>query len=66
MIGRIIHYFGTLLLFLAFILLIVTCVSAPAADELGLLKVRLHDRFPDRTPDITFGSFGYCINDILG
>ena len=61
------HHIGTFLLFVATILLIVTCISAPVVHDLGLMKVELggSNRAAAHTT-ITFGTFGYCVNDVNG
>lgn len=59
------HHIGTFLLFAATILLLVTCISAPVVDSLAILKVDLKDQSaPDAS--VTFGTFGYCINNVNG
>ncbi|KAK3370200.1 SUR7/PalI family-domain-containing protein [Podospora didyma] len=61
------HHIGTFLLFVATILLIVTCISAPVVHDLGLMKVELggSNRAAVHTT-INFGTFGYCVNDVNG
>ncbi|KAK4200662.1 SUR7/PalI family-domain-containing protein [Triangularia verruculosa] len=75
-----IHHFGTFLLFSATVLLIITCISAPVVRSIALLKVELpgdsNDNnngefgfLPDQNgndPSISFGVFGYCLNNIYG
>jgi hypothetical protein len=56
------HHIGSFLLFAATILLIVTCISAPVVHNLSILKITYNAN--DRStfsPDITFGTFGYCV-----
>ncbi|KAI0206770.1 pali-domain-containing protein [Astrocystis sublimbata] len=66
-----IHHIGTFFLFAATILLIITDISAPVVSDISLLRVSLDgtdrgDVFggidgDDRSPVITFGTFGYCV-----
>lgn len=54
------HHFGTFLLLVATVLLIVTCISAPVINEISIMKVdfgRLHVGGLKR---VTFGTFGWC------
>lgn len=54
------HHIGTLLIFAATILLLITCISAPVVNDIGILKVKL-DVFNDGHQSVvSFGSFGYC------
>ncbi|KAH9906869.1 pali-domain-containing protein [Xylariomycetidae sp. FL2044] len=62
------HHIGTFLLFSATVLLVITCISAPVVSDISLLKVDLDDRnstlvAENRHPQITFGTFGYCVKD---
>lgn len=56
-----IHHFGSFCLFVATILLIITCISAPVVNEIAMLKVR----FTNNPGKINYGTFGYCA-DIPG
>jgi hypothetical protein len=56
------HHIGTFLLFSATVLLIITCISAPVVNDLALLKVELGGDNSRST--VTFGTFGYCENNI--
>ncbi|KAK3491409.1 SUR7/PalI family-domain-containing protein [Neurospora crassa] len=54
------HHFGTFLLLVATVLLIVTCISAPVVNDISIMKVdfgRLHVGGFKR---VTFGTFGWC------
>ncbi|KAH6655440.1 SUR7/PalI family-domain-containing protein [Truncatella angustata] len=55
------HHIGTFLLLVATVLLIVTCISAPVVNRLSVLKVQLAQNNNEYNPDITFGTFGYCV-----
>jgi len=57
------HHIGTFLLLAATILLIVTCISAPVVHDIGILKVDLGGRNVVNQRKVSFGTFGYCIND---
>jgi hypothetical protein len=56
------HHIGTFLLFSATVLLIITCISAPVVNDLALMKVELGG--DDSRSTVTFGTFGYCENNI--
>ncbi|KAI1817428.1 pali-domain-containing protein [Poronia punctata] len=67
------HHLGTFFLFAATVLLIITDISAPVVSSISLLKVDLggdhrptyfRDEDNERFPGITFGTFGYCTQDI--
>lgn len=60
------HHIGSFLLFSATILLIITCISAPVVHNLSVLKVNLANNNNDFNPDITFGTFGYCVSQSSG
>ncbi|KAF7532322.1 hypothetical protein G7054_g8062 [Neopestalotiopsis clavispora] len=55
------HHIGSFLLFCATILLIITCISAPVVHNLSVLKVNLQDNNNEFSPDISFGTFGWCV-----
>jgi hypothetical protein len=55
------HHIGTFLLFAATVLLIVTCVSSPVVRNLSILKVDYANQ-ADRS--VSFGTFGYCKNNV--
>jgi len=57
------HHIGTFLLLAATVLLIVTCISAPVVHDIGILKVDLGGQNVINQRTVTFGTFGYCIND---
>jgi hypothetical protein len=57
------HHIGTLLLFIALVLLIVTCITAPAVHDLAIMKVVLGNWTGSEHSTVNFGSFGYCITD---
>ncbi|KAI3535749.1 pH-response regulator [Colletotrichum abscissum] len=54
-----IHHFGTFLLLVATILLVITSISAPVVHNISLLTVNLGDTSAGN--EITFGTFGYCV-----
>lgn len=65
------HHIGSFFLFAATILLIVTDISAPVVSDISILRVELgstrsslFDNNSDRSPTITFGTFGYCLHDM--
>ncbi|KAK5657325.1 hypothetical protein OQA88_3389 [Cercophora sp. LCS_1] len=60
------HHIGTFLLLAATVLMIVTCISAPVVNDIALLKVELSSRFASSRPNVAFGTFGYCINNVDG
>jgi len=60
----IVHHIGTFLLFVAFVLLLVTSISAPVINDVSLLKVTLTNRTHQRNSSVTFGTFGHCILDV--
>ncbi|KAI1778665.1 pali-domain-containing protein [Hypoxylon cercidicola] len=61
------HHIGTFLLLAATVLLIITDISAPVVNGISMLKVDLDDRrtSTNRHPTITFGTFGWCVQDAL-
>jgi len=59
------HHIGSFLLLVATILLIVTCISAPVVRDISMLKVTLEDNGNLQHPMVTFGTFGYCIQNAL-
>lgn len=60
----IIHHVGTFFLFLAFVLLLITSISAPVIGDIAILKVTLTNRTDIRNSSVTFGTFGHCILDV--
>jgi hypothetical protein len=59
----IVHHIGTFLLFAASILLLITTISAPVINDIGILKVKLTNGTAGHQSVVTFGTFGYCILD---
>ncbi|KAK1771058.1 pali-domain-containing protein [Phialemonium atrogriseum] len=57
------HHVGTFLLFAATVLLIITCISAPVIKDIAILKVDLGDKQSSDHSTVTFGTFGYCVNE---
>ncbi|KAF2767797.1 pali-domain-containing protein, partial [Teratosphaeria nubilosa] len=55
---------GLLLLFTACILLLITTLSAPIINHVGLLRVTLRNGTTTRHSSVSFGTFGYCILDV--
>ncbi|KAK9782416.1 putative SUR7/PalI family-domain-containing protein [Seiridium cardinale] len=55
------HHIGSFFLLAATVLLIVTSISAPVVHSLSVLKVILPQNNNQYNPDITFGTFGYCV-----
>ncbi|KAI0012711.1 pali-domain-containing protein [Xylariaceae sp. FL0662B] len=68
------HHIGTLLLLAATVLLIITDISAPVVNDISILRVELNGNnrgslsssFDDSSSRITFGTFGYCLQDTTG
>lgn len=60
------HHIGTFLLFAATVLLIITCISAPVVHDLAILKVELGGNSAQDHATVTFGTFGYCQNNVNG
>lgn len=60
------HHIGTFLLFSATVLLIVTCISAPVVHDLAILRVDLGNVAAQDHSTVTFGTFGYCHNNVAG
>jgi hypothetical protein len=56
-----IHHFGSFCLFMATILLIITCISAPVVSHIAMLKVR----YDNNAGNVHYGTFGWCA-DIAG
>lgn len=57
------HHFGTFLLFASAILLLITSISSPVINDIGLLRVKLSNSTSTQDSTLTFGTFGYCILD---
>jgi hypothetical protein len=60
------HHIGTFLLFVACILLIITCISAPVVHDIAILKVDLGAQSAADHRNVAFGTFGYCLNNFNG
>ncbi|KAL9127520.1 MAG: hypothetical protein Q9175_007716, partial [Cornicularia normoerica] len=58
------HWLGVIFLFIAFILLLITTISAPVVRDIAILKVTLANSSSIRHSSVTFGSFGHCILDV--
>ncbi|KAF0329124.1 pH-response regulator [Colletotrichum asianum] len=54
-----IHHFGTFLLLVATVLMVITSISSPVVNNISILTVKLGDASAGN--EITFGTFGYCI-----
>lgn len=54
-VGTIIHYFGSLVLFVAMVLTIVVDITSPTVRNLSFVNLDLEGE-----NDATFGAFGYC------
>jgi len=61
---RFLHHIGTFLLFAATIFLVITSITSPVVNNIGLLTVNLPNAA--RGSEISFGSWGYCIQDGAG
>jgi hypothetical protein len=55
---------GVFLLFAASVLLLITTISAPVLNDVGLLHVTLQNFTDFRHSSISFGTFGYCVLDV--
>lgn len=55
-----IHHFGTFFLLVATVLLIITDITSPVVNDLGILKVTLSNATSDHYTEVSFGTFGYC------
>jgi len=60
------HHIGTFLLFVAAILLLITTISSPVVNDLAILKVDLGNRATSYHSTVTFGTFGWCENNLNG
>jgi hypothetical protein len=58
------HHVGTVLLFIAAILLLITTISAPVIGDIAILKVMLTNKTDIRNSSVTFGTFGHCVLDV--
>lgn len=58
------HHIGTFLLFAASILLLITTISAPVVNNIGILKVTLANKTDTHNSVVSLGTFGYCILDV--
>ncbi|KAK7739201.1 hypothetical protein SLS53_005838 [Cytospora paraplurivora] len=54
------HHIGTFLLLATTVLLIITTISAPVVNDIGLLKVTLSNATSNHYSQVSFGTFGYC------
>ena len=63
-VGRTLHWVGVVFLIAATALLIITCIGAPAVNDIGLLKVTLNNASDIRHSSVVFGPFGYCVLDV--
>lgn len=55
------HHIGTFLLLVSTVLLIITSITAPVVNDLGLMKVKLSNATNDHYSEVSFGTFGYCV-----
>jgi hypothetical protein len=60
------HHIGTFLLLAATVLLLVTTISSPVVNDLAILKVDLGNRANSYHSTVTFGTFGWCANNLNG
>lgn len=58
------HHVGTFLIFAAAILLLITTISAPVINDIGILKVTLTNRSDTHNSSVSFGTFGHCVLDV--
>lgn len=57
----IVHHIGTFLLFAATILFLITSISSPVVNDIGILKVKLTNGTHNAQSAVTFGTFGHCV-----
>jgi hypothetical protein len=55
------HHIGTFLLFAAAILLLITTISSPVINDIGVMRVNLQNSTNGHNSIVSFGSFGYSI-----
>lgn len=55
------HHIGTFMLLVATVLLIITSITAPVVNDIGLMKVKLSNATNDHYSEVSFGTFGYCV-----
>lgn len=55
------HHIGSFFLLAATVLLVITSISAPVVNNIGLLKVTLSNATIDNWSQVSFGTFGYCV-----
>jgi hypothetical protein len=60
------HHIGSFLLFVATILLLITCISAPVVHDIGIMKVDLNTRNNGPQSTVSFGTFGWCLTNRPG
>ncbi|TEY44890.1 hypothetical protein BOTCAL_0342g00140 [Botryotinia calthae] len=58
------HHIGTFLLFASSILLLITTISAPVINDIGILKVKLTNGTDSHNSVVSFGTFGYCVLNV--
>ncbi|APA16253.1 hypothetical protein SS1G_10456 [Sclerotinia sclerotiorum 1980 UF-70] len=58
------HHIGTFLLFASAILLLITTISAPVINDIGIMKVKLTNGTASHHSVVSFGTFGYCVLDV--
>lgn len=58
------HHIGTFLLFASSILLLITTISAPVINDIGIMKVKLTNGTDSHNSVVSFGTFGYCVLDV--
>jgi len=61
---RWLHLIGVAFLFGSAVLLLITTISAPVVNDIGILKVTLVNQTNFRHSSVTFGSFGHCVLDV--
>ncbi|TVY64291.1 pH-response regulator protein palI/prr-5 [Lachnellula suecica] len=60
------HHIGTFLLFAAAILLLITTISSPVVNHIGVMKITLSNSTNGANSVVSFGTFGYCIEHASG
>jgi len=61
MVTGIFHHVGTFLLLVATALLLVTTITSPVVNDMGILRVHLKNRTSSSNSAVSFGTFGYCV-----
>jgi len=55
---------GTVMLFIATVLLVISSISSPVTSDIGLMKITLNNATTIRHSSVNFGTLGFCILDV--